>query len=122
MTEKRKHKRFNVEIGSLLVLEPRSREKLGDILNLSRGGLAYRYVPDTVQPLNSFEIDIFWVPGDSSFLNNVPCITISDSDAARRFPIDRNKYRLRGVQFRELAESQISRLEFCILKYTITEQ
>jgi hypothetical protein len=119
LTERRKHRRFNVEVGSLDMLNPHSNEKLGDILNISRGGLAYRYVPDAEQPFGSFKIDIFRVVDHFPFLKNITCKAISDFDAAKRFPIKFHKYRLRGVQFGELMESQISRLEYCIQKYTL---
>jgi hypothetical protein len=122
ITERRKHRRFNIEVGSLDVLDPHSNEKLGDVLNISRGGLAYRYVPDAEQPFDLFKIDIFRVVDHILFLSNITCKTISDFDAAKRFPIKFNKYRLSGVHFGELTESQISQLEYCIQKYTLEEQ
>jgi len=83
----RKHKRYNTEIGSLRVIDSSSNEELGEIVNIGRGGLAYRYSPNMQQPLESFKLDIFWVGDNKRLLNGAAGETIWDFDAAEKFPI-----------------------------------
>jgi PilZ domain len=118
-TERRKHKRFEVQEGAFASLRgPVS--KLGQITDISMGGLAFRYIDTGVHPDRSFELDISLI--NSGFhLPEVSCKTISDSAVAKEFYSSSITMRRLGVQFAELTYNQASQLEHFIQNHTIGE-
>jgi hypothetical protein len=120
--EARKHKRYHTEIGSLRVLDSGSSEELGEIVNIGRGGLAYRYLPDMQQPLEPFKLDIFWVGNNKRILDGIACETVWDFDAAEKFPVGSGNYRVRGIKFGELVKNQKHQIEQTMKKHTLIEE
>ena len=117
--ERRKYTRFRTRNGALI--EVRSHHgKLGEIIDISKGGLAFRYIDIGDRPKGSFELDIFLK--ESGFrLEKVPATTISDFQATKYFPFSSTKTRRQGVEFGELTQKQISQLEHFIRNYTTGE-
>ena len=116
--EKRKYKRYKVEVGALTLLKANSDKELGRVMNISRGGLAYHYTPKPSHPVGRFIFDLFWV-GNRRLLSEVPCKTIYDFTLAKKFPFSFKKIRVRGVQFDELSQGHASRLEYFIENYAL---
>lgn len=115
--ERRKHQRFQVPssafagIGSYF-------GKVGRILDLSMGGLAFRYI-GLEEPNGSSYLDIFMNDLDF-YLRNVPFKTISD------FPVITDglttvTLRRRGVRFGKLTPPQRAALEDFIEEHAIGE-
>ena len=117
--ERRKYTRFRAKDGALI--EVRShRGRLGEIIDISKGGLAFRYIDIGDRPKGSFELDIFLK--ETGFrLEKVPAKTISDLKTTKYFPYSSTKTRRQGVQFGELTENQISKLDHFIKNYTTGE-
>jgi len=76
LVERRKHNRFSVSKGAFVALRPHYG-KIGQVVNISMGGLAFTYMADEERPSRSFELDIF-LAGGSFYLQEVPFGTISD--------------------------------------------
>jgi len=116
--ERRQHKRFQAQNGAYV--SPRAQDrKLWQILDISRGGLAFRYVDKGEALERSSELGI--LTRDTIFsIEGVPFQTISDVEIPEETFLG---YGLRrcGVQFGELADSQRSQLEYFIRKYTRNE-
>ena len=72
---RRKHKRFQVPQGAFAGLGP-DFDKIGQIMNISMGGLAFRYVGREGE-VNRSQLDIIMVDPDF-YLSNVLCKTVSD--------------------------------------------
>lgn len=111
-TERRKHERFEVQEDAYAMITPLSHKK-GKIIDISKGGVSLRYIPDEKQPRLSTEIDLFlhiFLEDISFCLLRLPIKTVSDA------PIEDDKSpgvaRRRGVQFRALSEMQASELDF----------
>jgi len=119
LAERRVYKRFEVQEGAFTSLRgPVS--KLGQIMDISRGGLAFRYIDTGVYPDSSFELDISL--SDNGFhLAEVSCKTISDSAIAKESYSSSITMRRLGVQFAELTHNQTSQLEHFIQNHTIGE-
>jgi hypothetical protein len=114
--ERRKYTRFRTRNGALIELRSQ-RGKLGEIIDISKGGLAFRYIDIGDRPKGSFELDIFLK--ETGFrLEKVPAKTISDSRTTKYFPFSSTKTRRQGVEFGELTQKQISQLEHFIRNYT----
>jgi hypothetical protein len=117
--ERREHKRFEVQEGAFASLRgPVS--KLGQITDISKGGLAFRYIDTGVSPDSSFELDISL--SDNGFhLEKVSCKSISDSEITNKFHFSSITMRRLGVRFEELTHNQASQLEYFIQAHTIGE-
>jgi hypothetical protein len=120
MLERRKHKRFKVQNGAFAVLGappwPHST-KVGQIIDMSMGGLAFSYIAEQEPSNGSFELGIFLA--DNSFrLRKIPFETISDLEI-KKGPFNSITMRRSGVQFGELTPNQISQLKYFIRNHTI---
>jgi CRISPR/Cas system-associated protein Cas10 (large subunit of type III CRISPR-Cas system) len=117
--ERRKYQRFRAKDGALIELRSH-RGKLGEIIDISKGGLSFRYIDIGDRPKGSFEVDIFLK--ETSFrLEKVPAKTVSDLKTTQYFPYSSTKTRRQGVQFGELTRDQISKLEHFIKNCTTGE-
>jgi len=96
----------------------------GQIVDVSRGGLAFHYVAGEEKeeegPNGSFELVILLA--DNNFhIDKVPFETISDFEIANKVPFSSITMRRRGVQFGKLTDKQISQLDYFIRNYAIGE-
>ncbi len=119
--ERRKHKRFQVQPGRVAVLTPRWPHStiVGDILDISRHGLALRYVADEAPSNRSSDLTI--VSAKPSFhLRKLPFKTVSDFEIAK-VPFSSMAPRRLGLQFGDLTQEQASRLEYFITAHTAAQ-
>ena len=117
--ERRKHKRFQAPENALVVFRPRAI-KVGLIIDISMGGLTFRYTDmDREEPSKeSFELDIILL--DSDFrLEKVPFKSQRDVEI-HRVPVGPKTMTMRQctVQFGELTQNQIFQLERFIKDHT----
>ncbi len=113
--ELRKHKRFQGKDGAFVTLR-RGVRKLWQIIDISQNGLAFRYLGQVEGAPASLELDI--ITGDTAFyIEKIPFTIVSDCEIANQSLSDYTARRC-GVEFRELAPSQRSQLEYFIRNYT----
>jgi len=112
--ERRRHKRFKMHEGAFAVHKDHSdKRKLGKILDISAGGLSFRYSTGKVGTRAIFDLDILLVDGSFS-LKGLPSKIVSDF-------VDENtgtKMRRRGVKFERLVDIQKSQLEHFMQNHT----
>lgn len=124
IVEGRKHKRFRVQDGAFAVagMPPHPRcIPPGQIVDVSRGGLAFQYVAGEEEGSNgSFELVIL-VANNNFHSDKVPFETISDFEIANEVPFSSITMRRRGVQFGKLTDKQISQLDYFIRNHAIGE-
>ena len=119
LVERRKHMRFKVRDGAFAVLRAHAR-KPRQIVDISKGGLAFRYIAYGERSNGSAELDI--LSHDNRFcLEKLPVNTISDFEISDKAPLSYTTVRRCGVHFRDLTESQISGLDYFIQNYTVGE-
>jgi hypothetical protein len=112
--ERRKHKRYQAWNGAFVALGPYSL-KLGQIVNMSMGGLAFRYFGSREPSRMKTESKIFI---DNGFcLDHVPLETVLDCEA-KQGPFASLVVRQSRVQFGKLTQDQRSQLEFFIHNHT----
>ena len=119
LVERRNHKRFRVREGGYAALLPQFTE-IGQILDISRGGLAFRYVASQERSNQSSQLSISSTDG-SFCLNKVPIKTVWDFALANEFSFGAITLRHCGVQFGQLTPAQKADLEYFIQTYTLGE-
>ena len=137
--ERRKHPRFKVKPGAIAAMIKTSSVKekqvedmpmnmdfidsapttiqMGQIINISKGGLAFRYIDDGNEHDKLFDLDILFVQ-ESFYLKTIPANTVWVSQAARKPSLSFLKSKERGLQFEELTPHQVSQLDFFLRNYT----
>ena len=114
--ERRFHERFQVQQGVYALLKNGS-SKLGQIKNISKGGLAFMYIKDEEQINQPTEVDIF-LSGYGFVLKGIPCKKISDIHVDNFVPFSTFEMRQLGIQFGEVSLQQLAHLNKFIEEYT----
>jgi hypothetical protein len=123
VAERRQHKRFQVHDGAFAVLRPRSDiwgqviDIVGQIADISRTGLMFRYIAGENPSHEPFELDIV-LAGDGFRLDKIPFQTVSDVDVADESSFTPTTVRRQGVQFGALTHDQTAQLQHFILNHT----
>ena len=120
LVEERKHNRFKVQNGGFAALHPQFTV-LGQIIDISRGGLAFRYVASEARTSGSAKLSILMTDGSFCF-EKVPFKTIWDSAIPYEFSFGPITLRYCGVKFGELTHSQRVDLEYFIRFYTLESE
>lgn len=137
--ERRKHPRFEVKRGAVAAMITISSAKeeqaedmpmnqgsfatapeyiqMGQITNISNGGLAFRYFYGEDEHNELFDLDILSVQ-DRFYLKKVPFHTVWVSDTVSKPSVSLLKSKHRGLQFEELTPHQISQLDYFLQNYT----
>ncbi|MEE8431849.1 MAG: PilZ domain-containing protein [Candidatus Desulfatibia sp.] len=117
--EKRKHRRFKAKEGAFAVVTS-GDNKIGQIKNISKGGLAFQYVASEKKLAGLLTMDIFR-NSKEFYLKNVSVKTTSDIYVDNKSPFSTIILRQCGGKFADLADNQISQLDRFIQNYTIGE-
>lgn len=117
VVDKRKHKRFRSQDLAFAAFGSHSKE-IGQILDISRGGLAFRYIADGDRLNESRELEIY-LANNGFHLKEVPFNKISDFELTSEFPLSSIIMRRRGVQFGELTQDHVSQLGYFIQNHTV---
>jgi hypothetical protein len=113
--ERRSNERYQVRQGVYALLKNGS-SRLGQIINISTGGLAFMYIKHEEPFGEPVEVDIF-ISGDGYFMKGIPCKRISDIHIDNYVPFSTFEMRQLGIQFGEMSQEQASRLDALIKKY-----
>ncbi|MGD2126254.1 MAG: PilZ domain-containing protein [Desulfobacteraceae bacterium] len=116
LPERRKHKRIQVKkpVFVEFAAEP---SKVGQIIDISRGGISFRYIAEEEVLNESFEVRIYSAV-DSVSLDKVPVKTVYDFKIGPGFTISATQARRRGAKFAEMTRKQISQLKSFIQSLT----
>ncbi len=119
IAEQRQHKRFQAKNGAF-ALPKASVNTLGQIVDISQGGLAFKYMAWGEQSNEFSEIDILFAER-FFYLQNVPCKIVSDSEIPLRNPFSSIKMRRLSVEFMAMSPKQRSELRHFINNHTSRE-
>ena len=114
-SEQRRHQRFFSKDGAYINLR-NNTNKLGQILDISMGGLSYRYVENGIKH-GDYKLDIFLV-GPDFRAESIPVHTVYDCEMNNEEVADNLKVRRQGVRFKDLNGIQFTLLEHFIENYT----
>ena len=117
MKKEQRSFRRRIPIGNLYAALGRDYERVGKIVDLSRGGLAFEYISDDNQIAEFSQIAIFKV-GEVFHLHNLPCKIVYDIlfDQQRNGieSLKRSRDRRCGIEFKALPEEDYTQLTMFI--------
>ena len=118
--ERRQHKRIQIKDRADAVLLGPTSTKGVQIVDISKGGLAFRYVNGQGPSNGLFEVDILWDHIDFNLIK-LKVRTISDYHIPNGFLLGVIPVRRCSAQFAELTKAQMSQLERFIEKQSTGE-
>ena len=114
-SERREHQRY--EVPNLIIAVPqKSHSQVARIVNISKGGMAVRYVDQKDWLGAAKEIDI--LVNSNFFMTSIPIETIRDFKVNNQISFSIIRERQCSLQFGSLSPAQESLLDEFILKYT----
>jgi hypothetical protein len=122
IVEQRKHKRFKVLEGAFAALRspwPHST-RLGQIIDISMGGLAFGYIDIGGETGGPSELDIV-LSVKNFYLYKVPFKEVSDFQMNKEVPFTFFVTRRCSVQFGELTQDQKHQIAYFVENYTTEE-
>jgi hypothetical protein len=106
----RRYRRFSGREDAFAVLRNQVNE-VGQLLNVSQGGLALKYLAEEPLPADQYELDIF-LAGKGGFLwRGIPHRTVLDIELPPLVPFSVVRMRRRSIAFENLTGDQHVRLE-----------
>ena len=118
LVERRKYERFQIRQGTYVALAP-PYGKVGPVIDISRGGLSFRYV-DGKETTNGSYINIYLTEANF-YLEKVPIKTILDFKIPDKSASSSITMRRCGLQFEDLTHDQASQLKFFVENYSMGE-
>ncbi|MFK5952271.1 MAG: PilZ domain-containing protein [Desulfobacterium sp.] len=103
--ERRRHERVAVKQGSYAAISPNSF-KIGQIKNISRGGLLFSYIDTENPPIDQVENHLF-LSSSNAYVSKLPFKTISDRPVDRCEENNTPSMRERGIEFGALTLIQM---------------
>ena len=108
--ERRKQKRYRVTLPAIAVIRAKPTLLLGQIQDISTGGLSFTYIQSPFPLRETSEVDIFLLREKIS-LNSVRFHTVSDSRLPNKNPFSTIMIRRRGIDFDGLLPDHFAWLE-----------
>jgi hypothetical protein len=124
-TEHRKHERFKVKNGAIAIIRfsniIATAQKYTQILNISRGGLAFRSIERKGESNNPAKLDLLFIDDSicSTYLKYVPLKTVWVSHINSKNSVNPLKIKKQGVVFGEMTPQQESQLDRFLEECTI---
>ncbi len=118
---RRKHKRYKVRDGAFAVLRSQSNSsQLGNIVDISKGGLSFHFLDTKTMPNEFSELDIF-ISGGGFLVSDVPVEIISQIPVEKEIPFFSVTTRRFCIKFGKLTDKIRSQLNCLIQDYSITD-
>jgi hypothetical protein len=115
--EQRRHQRYRVKENAIAF----DHSIIGQILNLSMGGLKFRYLADLYKFKGDLaELDLYFA-GEGLCLHNIPCETVFNKAMENESPYSSLAMRECGVKFGQFTEQQTAQLRHILTKQTAGE-
>lgn len=117
MLEQRIHERFRAKDGAFAVIKDQSKPTIGQIIDISKGGLAFKYLANGVVVKGNNKLDIFF-SGQGIQLKDISFQTVCDFELKSPLSFSSIKMRRGCLQFMDLKENHEIQLTHFIKVYT----
>ena len=115
--EQRKYRRYRAKEGAVAAIRC-AGVNVGDIIDISNGGLSFSYVNLDHDAKGPCELDIF-MRNNGFLIKDVPFKTVSDFDMDNELPFSSITFKRQSVRFCKLNRRQRSDLEYFIRHHTV---
>ncbi len=111
--ERRKNKRYKAVEGAYAAISPNSH-KLGQIIDISMGGLSFKYIDTSNESLAETRIseESIFLSSMGYYVGDLPFKTVSDYEVTNAPSFSSMKVRKRHVQFTDLSFKQLFDLDY----------
>lgn len=117
--DQRKHRRYPVKEDAFAWLEGDSG-RLGKVVDISPGGLAFQYVSDAGPSSGSHDLGIF-LASNKFHLEGIRSRVVSDEAVSQPHSVGHVPVRRCGVRFENLAPDQASQLDLFVEQHATGE-
>ena len=115
----REYKRFRPKKSTFIRVRSESEEDIGELIDISKGGLSICYFVNEEKIREYSELSIF--SSDTEFaLEGIPIKNISDTEL-KDLPFETTILRRHSIRFEEMTDDQISKLDYFIKNYASSE-
>jgi hypothetical protein len=115
--ERRKHPRFQVKDGAVAVLKSSEHCKVGTIIDVSEGGLAFKYFDEPELFDGPLTVDIM-IPQEDFTLLDIPCTPVADFKIPSETAFSMLPMMRCGLQFHQLNDHQANSLQLFLDQHT----
>jgi len=115
---KRINPRFRVKDLTYVKLRSESKLGIGELLDISRGGLSLFKVVVSEKTNDYFKLGIFTSSGDFA-MDQIPFRAVSETRLATGSSFRSISYIRYGIQFEQLTSDQIKELDYFLLNHTL---
>jgi hypothetical protein len=123
--ERRKHERLKVKNGAIAIIRISdvlgTTQKYGQIINISQGGLALRYIDRNGESSEPVKLDLLFIQDSicSAYLKYASLKTVWVSHIDSKSSFNKLQIKQQGVQFGEMMPNQIAQLDRFLEECTI---
>jgi hypothetical protein len=114
LADRRRYERYRIK-GKALAYYRTHSPKIGEIIDIGSGGLAFSYIGSAELPNSSFDLEVMF-PDRTDYLERLPCSAVSDCQLAAE-TCGRAGTRRCGVQFGKLNDRQKAKIASLIESY-----
>jgi hypothetical protein len=117
VTERRKHTRYEIKDVAFAILRTDQEEELGQITNISMGGLAFQYFIGNREFQKANHLDVL-LADSGLHVENIPFDVVDDYELVNELPFSSITKREQRVLFTEMTDDQKKGIERFIRRHT----
>ena len=115
-TDSRKHYRYRVKDHIYVNLRSESGEEVGQLLDISKGGLSLQFLATDEKPKTYTDLGI--LASMDLAMERIPFRTVSVEEVDNNIPLSVTRLLRYSLEFKNLTPAQRSKLDFFIKNYT----
>jgi len=114
--DRRKNRRFKVPPDAFMVIK-QPKFKMGQIVDMSVGGLSFCYTEGSIPPIDNLKVDIL-LADDGYYLDQIPVNVVSDFVIGVNYPFNEKPVKRCSVKFNGLSDAKLEQISTLIPKHT----
>lgn len=121
LTERRKHRRFTIKDVAFAILRTDTDEELGQVTNISMGGLAFQYFVGNRELQKADRLDLL-LADNGLHISDIGFQVVDDYELVNELPFSSITKREQRVYFDNLSDDQKQSIDGFIKEHTFPNQ
>lgn len=117
--DRRQHERFKLKGLAFAILKSDTDEDLGQIVNLSKGGLAFQYFVGRKRVTDARYLDIM-LTKNALYIDKIKIRCVADFEIENELPFSSISKRQQSLCFEDLSEEQQTKVNYLIKNHTVS--